>query len=148
MQIEWTFYTSTSAEHIKMLEDEYGVVFPETYKKIVLEFNEGYPNPNCFDLGREKGKVFESLLSINKEDDINIFDFSEDVSPYEGNKLIAFGSDPFGNYLCFDYSETNVAPTIVFYDHEKAYEVESYKAEFVSKNFDDFLSMLYDYDED
>lgn len=40
-------------------------------------------------------------------------------------KVIPFGCDPSGNYICFDYSESEANPKIVFWYHEVAVTEEN-----------------------
>jgi hypothetical protein len=142
MNIDWICFKPVSVENIKECEEFFAVPFPDIYKETVLNFNGGHPQPYCFDLGGEKGKVFDRLLSVSRENKWNIYAAAEILRETSEN-LIPFGSDPFGNDLCFDYSKTDSDPAVVFHDHERAYEDENYHGEFICSGFAEFLYMLY-----
>ncbi len=141
MEINWILSTPTSKADLDYAEKQFNVTFPKEYSELVLKYNFAYAKPNCVCVnGRER--VFERLLSINESDRTNIFNFSEIVSENCGKNLIAFGSDPFGNYWCFDYNSGNDEPVIVYYDHESAFEYEDYEPQFVCSSFRELLDNI------
>ncbi|MBQ3138575.1 MAG: SMI1/KNR4 family protein [Ruminococcus sp.] len=141
MEINWILSTPTSKADLDYAEKQFNVTFPKEYSELVLNYNFAYAEPNCVCVnGRER--VFERLLSINESDRTNIFNFSEIVSENCGKNLIAFGSDPFGNYWCFDYNNGNDEPVIVYYDHESAFEYEDYEPQFVCSSFRELLDNI------
>ena len=141
MNINWILSTPTSNTALEDAEKTLNVIFPKEYSELVLKHNSAYPEPYCvFVNGKER--IFESLLSINKTDSENIFEYSEIVSENCGKDLVAFGSDPFGNYWCFDYNNENEEPVIVYYDHESAFEYEDYEPQFVCNTFRELLESI------
>ncbi|OMF84180.1 SMI1/KNR4 family protein [Paenibacillus sp. FSL R7-0337] len=103
---------------IKLVENNFGVKFPEDYKRCIQLYNGGYPEPNCFDMNDGEQGVLINLLSFTN-DNLNItmfYDFEEETS-IAG--LVPIARDPFGNLLCFDYRLKVQSPEIIFYDHEE-----------------------------
>ena len=140
MKLKWMFSVPTTNEALYNAEKYYQIIFPKEYKEIVLQYNRAtaIPSPCCIYVSG-KERVFVRLLSINTEDRMNIYNFSEIVDTNKKGKIIAFGEDPFGNYWCFDYSNNSVEPNIVFWDHEEAYTNPGYNPDFICDSFLDFL---------
>lgn len=147
MSIKWLYYSEVSAETIDEAESFYKVRLPESYKKIVMKYNGGYPQPSCYDMDSEKEKVFLNLLSAKETDKNNLYNITSILRENGLNNIFAFGADPFGNYICFDYSDSNDSPAVVYYDHENAFEYDDYKPKFICKSFDELLNMLYEPEE-
>lgn len=105
-----------------------------------MNFNGGYPEPNLFEYDNEAQGIFNDLISFTNPD-LNmsmIYEYSKEELP---ERIVPFGRDPFGNFLCFDYRSMQENPTIVFYDHES--EVEEEKIIYVCDTFTQLLSELY-----
>lgn len=86
-----------------------------------MNFNGGYPEPNLFEYDNEAQGIFNDLISFTNPD-LNmsmIYEYSKEELP---ERIVPFGRDPFGNFLCFDYRSMQENPTIVFYDHESEVE--------------------------
>lgn len=148
MNIKWiSCQRKTTIEELSQTEKILSVCFPNKYKEIVLEFNGASTLQNCWNLPNGEEKVFDRLLSFNKDDKENIYFALETFQEKGTKRLIPFASDPFGNDICFDYSTSNTNPSIVFHDHERAYEDDAYNGEFVCSSFDEFLNMLYEPEE-
>lgn len=139
MEIKWILSVPTTKNALNIAENYYQVVFPKEYKEIVLQYNRAVPRPCCvYTNGKER--VFARLLSINTDDKMNIYNFSEIIDMNKERKMIAFGEDPFGNLWCFDYSDGNSQPCIVFWNHEMAHTISNYNPDFVSDSFQEFLN--------
>jgi hypothetical protein len=133
MQLNWSKGRgASSVDDIKEFENAHEIEFPQKYKDIAIESNGGYPEKNIFDAGSRKECVFEALLNWDKSKKANIY-FWVDV--VDVPKIIPFGRDPFGNVICFDFSNSQ-DPKITFWDHEIG------NFTFVSENFDLFLELL------
>lgn len=136
-------------EDIEKVESTFGIKFPIHFKKIVLKYNGGYPQKNIFDTERSKERVFSNLLDFNLDNRNNVLDVFfrvQDILPY---KTFPFGSDPAGNYLCFDFNSNDTEPSIIFWKHEGEIMEgkERYETEYISGSFEEFLSKLYSQDE-
>lgn len=117
------------------IENEFIVKFPEEYKKIVLENNGASPEPNTFDTKEINGRVAEYLLSFDLKEKMNILETYQVLKDRLPLKTIPIISDPFGNYVCIDFSQANL--NVVFWEHE------SNKIEKVADSFIDFINSLY-----
>ena len=76
---------------------------PEPLLDILVKNNYGYPEKKTFN---GDGYVFsmKCLLSLNEDDDENLFDFyksSREISEELGFDFIPFAMDDYGNLICF-----------------------------------------------
>lgn len=141
MDIKWILSTTATSEAVHKAEEVFNVKFPNDYVDIILKHNRAVPKPCCFFVdGNEH--VFSRLLSINEDDQMNIYEFSDVVNQDSFNSLIAFGEDPFGNFWCFNYKNGNDNPTIVYWDHELAFSNQDYVPLTVSISFKEFINNL------
>jgi len=130
---------------ITRFEEKYGIKFPEEFKSIVRQFNGGRPRPNIFDSTQRKELVAKALLSFNESHTENIWDTYESLKTRLPKNIIPFLTDQFGNYICFDYRNTTI-PTIVLWDHEKAFSYYQDAIIYVEDTFESFLASLYSID--
>lgn len=121
---------------ITIVECNLKIKFPKEYKTIVLEYNGASPEVNTFDTDKTKGRVAEYLLSFSLEEKMNIIETYEILKDRLPNNIIPVISDPFGNYICFDFTKNNVI-SVVFWNHENN------SIERVSDSFNDFIQSLY-----
>ena len=120
---------------IKKLESIIGVAIPDDYAECVMENNAGYPSLKAFETTAGTERIFNNLLSLDERKDVNIFNTYESVLDATENKaLLPFAEDPFGNYICFDFSDS--AAKVVFWEHETG------KSEAISAAFTEFLAKL------
>ena len=91
-------------------------------------------------------EVFNNLLSFDEEDSSNMIDTYNDVKDRLVEKVIPFAEDPFGNLICFDY-RTNKQPTIVFWEHEKAFNDKESAIRYLCDYFTELLLMLHELQE-
>ncbi|WP_143318605.1 SMI1/KNR4 family protein [Clostridium sp. HBUAS56017] len=132
-------------EIISKVENTFGVKFPKDYIEIVMKNDGGYPKPNRFNLNGN-GEVFNNLLSFDEEDCSNMIETYNDVNDRLLEKIIPFAEDPFGNLICFDY-RNNEQPTVVFWEHEKAFNNKENAISFICNTFSDLLNMLHESEE-
>ena len=124
---------------IEGLELLLSIKLPETYKEIIKYHNGGSPLESDYEVTNESGQKmyggFGVFLNIKPKAPEGVFScirlFKERVIP--------FSLDGGGNYLCFDYSETD-NPTVVLWHHEVEDELNYF---FIAKTFDEFLEELY-----
>ena len=153
--IEW-FDTEGPAtqERVDYVSKEIGITFPKNFIVLMKECDGGIPKINafeyinvsmqllrgagigCFMSFREKNYAHDHLLGHYKSE-----------NNYLPKEVIAFAFTGDGDYICFDYRKDKKTsdPEIVYWDHE---ESEGQNVSFVAKNFDAFMSMLHDDDED
>lgn len=136
-KLDWKFVNdNVSIEDINNIENALCIKLPKDYIECVMSNNAGYPDKFNFDIDEEKGKVFEYLLSISKNDEDNILDVYLKCKNDLPNRVIPFARDGFGNYICFKYTTIDKSE-VVFYNHENQ---EIY---FVSNSFLEFINKLY-----
>ncbi|KRD91005.1 MULTISPECIES: SMI1/KNR4 family protein [Priestia] len=132
-----------SEKVINDVESYFNIQFPLDYKKCILNFNGGYPQPKVFDTDVKSELVFSCLLSFTS-DDANIVEVYEMKSQVLPSGIYPFARDPFGNLLCFDYRKNVSEPTIVFFDHEVEKEQAIYH---ICDTFTELLEKLYSLDD-
>ena len=118
------------------------VKFPKDFVKVMMKNDGAYPKPNRFNLNGNE-EIFNNLLSFSEEDSSNMIDTYNDVKDRLVEKVIPFAEDPFGNLICFDYRTSN-QPTIVFWEHEKAFNDKESAMSYLCESFTDLLLMLYE----
>lgn len=93
-----------------------GVKLPKFLSELILKNNYGYPVKKTFECDGFSFSI-KCLLSLNKEDEENLFDFyriSREISEEIGIDFIPFAMDDYGNLVCF-ISDTNF---VVYIDEE------------------------------
>lgn len=124
------------------IEEFFNVKFPKDYVEIVMENDGAYPIPNRFNINGSE-EVFNNLLSFDENDSSYIVDVFNDVKDRLLDSIIPIAEDPFGNLICFDY-RTNNQPSIVFWDHEKAFYDKNLAISDLCDSFNKLLFMLHE----
>lgn len=122
---------------IEEFEKRYQISFPQSYKEVVLEHNAGRPRPNIFDTEKAEERVVKGLLSFNEDDRETMWKTITNLKEKLPVRLIPIFSDPFGNYLCFNFDPLLDEAAIVFWEHE------TMTVEKVADSFEEFLGSLY-----
>lgn len=133
-KIEWKYVSPIKNDtDIDVLEIKYHFPLPADLKNCIVKNNGGMPDPAKFDIEGSKDRIFGGLISFNKNDIDNIYDFINLFVLQDGSglKMFPFGLDPFGNFYCI--KDNN----IVFYDHE------SDKDEVICESFSRFVNLLH-----
>lgn len=79
-----------------------GTKLPKFLSELILRNNYGYPVKKIFE-GENFSFSIKCLLSLNKEDEENLFDFykmSREISDEIGLDFIPFAMDDYGNLIC------------------------------------------------
>lgn len=133
--MEWKFVKSQLSEkEILEVEKLLNIKLPIEFKNIVIKYNGGQPIPYCFDLNNEKEKVFSSLINFDLNAKNNVLVMLKSLENI--NNIIPFGLDPFGNFICFQYQNSE-NPNIVFYNHENN------EIKLITESFNNFLKLLF-----
>ena len=143
--MEWLFEVEIQNANIfDELEIRTNYKYPDDFKSVALKFNGATPKCNTFDTKETEGRVFNYLISLNKnkeEMEEIIWDYFGDSASWVFDGLdwryIPFADDPFGDLICFDRTNDH----IVFWNHETN-EVEE-----AADSFIEFVDSLYE-DED
>lgn len=81
----------------------------------------------------------KEIISYNVFFKINVYEVLEDIEDRLPSTLFPFGEDPFGNLLCFDYSDNQ---SVVYWNHEML-DNNGHNTVFVAQSFTDFINSLY-----
>lgn len=130
--------------HHQDVERYLGIKFPQDYKECVKLFNDGYPEPDVFNVDEDNDIVFSCLLSFTNEE-ANILEVNDIASGYLPEGIFPFAEDQFGNLICFDYRQDKESPIIIFYDHET--ENEENKFLRICDTFPELIEGLHEDDE-
>lgn len=121
---------------LEKLEAELEVVFPESYRSMILEHNGTYVDPSAY-------RASNRVESINNFFDINkTYEFFNELLP---SKLVPIGRDGGDNLICLDFRQEGRTP-VLFWDYEIE-EIREGTLSFVADSFEEFLDMLFDFEE-
>lgn len=135
-EIVWKYDEPLTDENlITEFETKSGFTFPPSYRSLVIEHNGARPDKKIFNTDTDEGHVFGNLLSFNKADtkNLNIWETNKNMPSDIDSKYIAFATDAFGNWICFNAEDGS----IVFIDHD------NFSIENVANDFDAFIDGLY-----
>ena len=125
---------------IREAEGTLGVTLPDTYKKLILEWNGGFTVRNAFPTEQpnswaEDHVQFDHLRGIAKDDGImNSVQLSDELELPEGLIFISGEED---TWIAMDYRETKKHPPIHYFDLELEVDFK------LADTFDDFIEKLY-----
>jgi hypothetical protein len=122
---------------------------PDEYRKFLLTYNGGYPEPDGFMYIRNNIKYTSNVdffLSLDGDEDDDIYDFIETYRNRIPPELLPIAYDSSGNLICIAILGDHIG-TIYFWDHEEEYEegeIPGYKNVFmVQPSFNKFLNNLF-----
>ncbi|MBG9822643.1 SMI1/KNR4 family protein [Bacillus safensis] len=127
-------------EKIREAEGRLGVTLPDTYKKLILEWNGGFTVRNAFPTEQpnswaEDHVQFDHLRGIAKDDGImNSLQLSDELELPEGLVIISGEED---TWIAMDYRQTKEHPPIHYFDLEMGVDFK------LADTFDDFIEQLY-----
>lgn len=147
-EMEWDGGEQISSSNIEKIQDYWGVKLPPQFTKIILENNRACSDyKDVFDTEKSKGRVFAGLLNFDLSAINNVLSDYESIKDILGNKTFPFAEDPSGNFICFSFgSSENNEPKVVLWLHEGIIKngTEYYVTEFIADSFEEFLSKLYE----
>lgn len=136
--MKWILNKSQINEQdFESVETTLHVKFPLDFKEIVLKHNGASPEPMTYDTRDTRERVAEYLLSFNDKDTNYIVKTYNILKERLNPNLIPVIQDPFGNYICFDFSKQHSAE-LYFWEHENG------NLEYIAKTFSDFINSLYE----
>ena len=113
-----------------------GIRFPSRYRELIQEFNGAYGDVNFPLPDSEFGESMGVWLSLLPWDMESIWSSLSAWKEHEiHSRVIPFGEDGGGNWICFDYRGKEM-PSIVFYFHEVGGDEGLYP---VADDFDSFV---------
>ncbi|MDR0695636.1 MAG: SMI1/KNR4 family protein [Holosporales bacterium] len=143
---------------IKDIESTYFTKFPKDYIDFITKHNAAYLKADVFDYfdqerekensngitfiaGQKISEFIEILLSQSTDNpnDPDVWKFYR----YFDSRLIPFGENGGGDFICFDYRNHNGDnPPIVIWSHDVANN--SKRISFIANNFEEFINMLHE----
>ncbi|MCP9285216.1 SMI1/KNR4 family protein [Bacillus safensis] len=127
-------------EKIREAEARLGVTLPDTYKKLILEWNGGFTVRNAFPTEKPNSWAddhvqFDHLRGIAKDDGIMTSpQLSDELELPEGLVIISGEED---TWIAMDYRKTKEHPPIHYFDLEMGVDFK------LADTFDDFIEQLY-----
>lgn len=135
--------TVPTSGQIEGAEALLGVRFPDSYRALLLEFNGSRGDAVFPLLEKEYGGSIGVWLSLLPWDRESVWSALSTWEEHElPQRLIPFGEDGGGNYVCFDYRHSDV-PSVVFWHHELDADEGIFP---VAATFEKFLRMLRAYE--
>jgi hypothetical protein len=91
------------------------------------------------------GKILLSFSETSKS--LYIIDVYHHIKDRLVDNVFPFGNDPFGNHYCFDYRQSKQYPTVIFWNHEEAYENPAKGTSYLYDSFTEFLNHLKEFED-
>ncbi|WP_458117969.1 SMI1/KNR4 family protein [Bacillus sp. PK6-026] len=136
-------------EQIHSLEATLNIKFPLDYKEYIKEFNGCSPVDKRVVVIAGFRESINNLLSIgDPERPIDLYKTVNNVKDRLVDNIIPFATDAGGNLFCFDYRNSETSPTVVFWDHEEAFENPEAAVTYVCDNFTELINSLREYEEE
>jgi cell wall assembly regulator SMI1 len=143
MAVRWLKYLwdeprLATPQEFEQLEHRWGVSLPEEYKRVAAAHQGMTPEPGVFDVGRGTN-VISLLLTVSGEtsqDDYSALGAFEVLKPHVPEGLYPFAETPGGEYVCFDYRESQRRPRVVLITVEMDIHP-------IASSFSEFLSALH-----
>lgn len=80
-----------------------GVELPSSLVSMLTLYNGGRPSLKDFRTVDGQEYVFKSLLSYNENDPETVYHVYPEI--FQGTQLYPIGSDPAGNFICYDMNK-------------------------------------------
>lgn len=166
------YETKATMADVEAIEQKMGIKLPKEYVEIVLKYNDGYPlkylypfdDTEKYNHGYPVKYIYPTytvgmthsscsdFISISLNDEWNILNAAEKLQRDNiiPEKVIPFGQNGGGNYVCFDYRGRTKHPRIVHHSYETADDIHEGidNLYYVAITFKQFLKTLTEYHED
>jgi hypothetical protein len=138
-------YGRLSLDQIKEAEKIIGYPFPKDYQEMLLSQGCGEPLHDTFsyfnlDIREDIETSIFSFLAMKSEYRDSVLDAYEDPPEFFDKYLVPFANEPGGDYVCFDYRDSEDYPIVVYWQHDSQYSIN--RVSFLAENFSQFLDML------
>ncbi|MDM5186393.1 SMI1/KNR4 family protein [Bacillus sp. DX4.1] len=142
-------HKNLSLEEIEEFETEHQVSFTKKYKRFLMKWNGGYPEPSFFKVSDKQGvSVLNEFYGIG---DIysNLGDYIDIYEYRLPDDFVPIANDPGGNVICLGTKEPYYEK-IYFWDHEQEPEDPDDMSNmyFLASDIDEFLNSLYEDDDE
>lgn len=146
MALRWRKYLwdeprLATPQEFEQLELQWGVTLPEEYKRVAAAHQGMTPEPGVFDVGRGTHviSVFLTVSGETGQDDYSAMGAFEVLKPHVPAGLYPFAETPGGEYVCFDYRESQLQPRVVLITVEMDIHP-------IAGSFPEFLTALHSQD--
>jgi hypothetical protein len=109
---------NVSDEEVRRYESELKISFPEIYRKFLLQYNGGVPEPALFTVSRWGKTLVNRFFGISKNDPDDFIIRNAAVRRRLPGNSFAIADDPGGNTIILIYDGPNKGK-IYFWDHEE-----------------------------
>ena len=115
---------SLSEETVAIVEEYFGVRFPEEYRATLIRYPSAWPKLSGFSFttpdGRHRGSGIGMLLSADQASSENIIAVHKGMGRYGDPKVIPISDDGGGDYVCLDYrrADPHGEPSVSYFEHE------------------------------
>lgn len=146
MAVTWTDFnlrnpTVATDAAVRSTETALGVRFPPDFLAIARRNQGRTPTPCGYELPDGTGSVFNHLLQFDESPPASSYvEAWRDLQDLLPERVVPFAPDPGGNYLCFDYRESETNPHVVFWAHD----IPNASLQPVAANFTELLDKLAD----
>lgn len=132
MSLDWKYKVALKDEGVyKKIEADRNTEVPKEVKDFIAENNGATPSKYKFKAGDDE-RVFGAVLSFNENEADGDSVFTA-LWAVEDKKLLPFGIDPFGNYICYRLSDK----TVVFEEQESKEQTST------NMGLEEFINSLY-----
>lgn len=145
----FTDYGKISIEIVTNLEKNVNVILPQRYVRFIIKHNGAQLNFDIFDyFDTPRGYFTTNSIAFLPVEEIKDFmqglsNESIDDPGYFYEKLIPFGDNGGGDFICFDYRTHNGDnPPIILWSHDVSYNAK--RISFIANNFEEFINMLHE----
>ena len=127
---------------IETFEKSIGWGFPEKYKYLLSQHNALVPEENIFSYAFS-GELNDADVSFFGFDLLNDESIEKvQQKEYGRSDVVVFGGTANGDFVCFDYRDSENQPAVVIMLHDVFDKENRMVIVDVSKNFDDFIGSL------
>lgn len=123
--MDWKYVKIISESKLSEVEAKLDIKLSQKLREIILNYNNGRPEKNCFNTKTEQGMTIKKIISYNEEDKDNVYMFMDLID----KGYIPFAVTEFGDVICESKEET-----IYLYKHE------SDEVEYVAENVKEFIN--------
>ena len=148
-EIEWFDQPEGASEDdLKRVEGEIGRTFPQDFRGFACKFSGSTPSSHTnFDFADRTGRFtggVGTFLSMRRDSDMSLVGEAEALAGRIVKGFVPFAAGPGGDYLCFDYRESEIVPGVIYWHHGREGMDDQYST--VARSFGEFISLLYEPD--
>jgi hypothetical protein len=141
-------YGPLSETTLAEYENKWGCILPSDYRKFLLRFNGGYPEPDAFRFRNNSTRsLVDRFLGIHDREHSNLLKYLNTYTIRLPKNLFPVAHDPGGNLICLSVKGETTGK-VYFWDHEneadEGEEPDYRNVYLIADTFDEFLAGLQD----